>query len=137
MQLYLQKVLHKVNVWVKTMVKLTRPAYGQRSTKGEGGWICEPKQEVMLREEDEEDEKYVESLMECWKDLDQRKEDILEASTKMKESHNFETKDLRAYAGYVGYEDGKKLKSIIKDEENVDFSQAGKGEKERQENINI
>jgi len=73
--------------------------------------------------------------MECQEDLDQHKEEMLGASTNMKESHDFETKDSCVYASFASYEDGKPLKATIKEEKNVELSKVGKSEKDGGKNI--
>jgi len=48
----------------------------------------------MFGEAEKEYERLDEIIMDFWEDLDQHKEEILEASTKTKEYHDFENMDL-------------------------------------------
>lgn len=81
------------SVWLKTEEKFRETKYRKRSLEGgQEVHFCEPKQGIMLGEDDEEDERLDESLMECLECTYQYKGKIPKASTKTKESHGFKTK---------------------------------------------
>lgn len=101
-QLFARKLRHIFDVWMKTEEKLLKVEY-RKPSFGAGQIVhnCEPKQGAMLREDDEEDDRPIESLKKSLESVVQHGEEMLmsEASRETEESHGFQTNCLCVIVG--------------------------------------